>query len=177
MESSARENYLTNDVMTATPQKLHLMLIEAAIRSAEHARERWKAGQDEEACEALIRAQEIMGELLGGLNREVDADLVKKVASVYLFVFRSLMEANHERNEKKLDDAVRVLEVERETWRQVCQQLGSRKVSDDEAAALKPAGQPAALPPPEADRVELPHVLPGSDAVEDSAASGLSLEA
>ena len=177
MQSSARENYLVTDVMTASPQRLQLMLIEAAIRSAERAREKWQAGEDDQAREALIHCQQVVGELLAGLNHEADSHLVKRVASVYLFVFRNLMEANHERDEKKLDDVLRLLEVERETWCQVCEQLVSRKAPDGEARAVEPSGPPAAGPPAEARRPSLPHVSPGSGTVGDSAASGLSLEA
>ncbi len=177
MQSSARENYLVTDVMTATPQRLQLMLIEAAIRSAERAREKWQAGEDDQACEALIHAQQVVGELLASLNHEADADLVKRVASVYLFVFRNLMEANHERSEKKLDDALRVLEVERESWRQVCEQLGSRKAPDGEGPTVRLSEQPVAGPPADAQRTPLPHRSLDSDALDDQAASGLSLEA
>ena len=117
MQPSARDNYLVTEVMTATPQKLQLMLIEAAIRSVERTRQHWQAGEEEPACQSLIRAQEVIGELLGSLNAEVDSDLVKKVAAVYMFVFRSLMEANYDHDEEKLEGALKVLQVERETWR------------------------------------------------------------
>jgi flagellar protein FliS len=177
MQCSARENYLVTDVMTATPQKLQLMLIEAAIRSARRAREKWAAGDDPQASEALIHAQEVVGEMLAGLNRGVDTDLVQRVASVYLFVFRNLMQANHERNEKKLDDALKVLEIERETWRQVCQQLGSRQPPDGRAAVVEISEQPAAPPPVAAGRPPFAVRSPAADAVDDSAASSLSLEA
>lgn len=168
MESSARESYLVNDVMTATPQKLQLMLIEAAIRSAQRARKHWQAGEDDRAVEALDRAQEAVGEMLAGLNREAAPKLVNRVASVYLYLFRTLMEASHQRDEKKLADALRVLQLERETWRQVCQQLGSRKTSDERSVAPPPVEAPKA---PHAD------MSPGSDALGHSTASGLSLEA
>jgi flagellar protein FliS len=177
MQSSARENYLVTDVMTAAPQKLQLMLIEAATRSAQRAHEKWLAGDDAQASKALIHAQEVVGELLAGLNREGDAELVKRVASVYLFVFRSLMEANHERNQSKLDGALKVLEIERETWRQVCQRLGSRQALDGRAAVGEFSEQPAAPPPVAAGRPPFAGRSPGADAVDDSAASSLSLEA
>ena len=134
MQISAGKSYLDTEVMTATPQKLQLMLIEAAIRAARRARKKWLDGRDDEACEDLIHAQQIVSELLGGLDPEVNADLVKKVASVYMFVFRSLMEANHDRSEKKLEDAIRVLEVERGTWQKVCAELGSHQASDRQEA-------------------------------------------
>ncbi len=172
MQSSARDNYLVTEVMTATPQKLQLMLIEAAIRSAERARQHWQANEEEQACESLVRAQQVMSEMLGGLNREVDSELVKKVAAVYLFVFRSLMEANHQRSEQKLDDAISVLEVERETWRQVCQQLGSKKGAEGQTPT--PQSAPATPPPVAAPPLG---IVPSSGMVDDSASSGFSLEA
>jgi flagellar protein FliS len=129
MQTSARENYLVTQVLTAPPQKLHLMLLEAAIRSARLARQKWQSGENEAGCEALIRAQEIVSQLLAGLNREVAPELIQRVAGVYLFVFRSLIEANLRHDEKKLDDAVRVLEEERKTWQEVCAKVGADRES------------------------------------------------
>ncbi len=168
MQPSARDNYLVTEVMTATPQKLQLMLIEAAIRSVERTRQHWQAGEEEQACESLVHAQEVIGELLGSLNAEVDSDLVKKVAAVYLFVFRSLMEANYDHDEEKLEGALKVLQVERETWRQVCQQLGSKRGPDDQTTA------PSQAPAPPAP-VSSP--APDMGMVDDSTSSGFSLEA
>ena len=168
MPSSPPENYLFTEIMTATPQKLHLMLIEAAIRSAQRGRQKWQVQQDDEACEALIHAQQIVGELLASLDREVDPDLVKRVASVYLFVFRSLMEANYEHSEEKLDNAIRVLQLERETWRQVCEQLGSNKPAPDQTTGA--ISEQSSSPP-------LPRVSPDADSTGDAAASGFSVEA
>ena len=134
MQSSARDDYLTTEVMTAPPQKLQLMLIDTAIRSAERARAKWRENKEEEALEALIHAQRVVSEMLAGLNAEVDPELAERVASVYTFVFRNLMEANYEHDEKKLEDALRVLAIERETWRQVCEQLGSEKPCEEQDA-------------------------------------------
>ena len=127
MPTSSPGNYIETEVMTAPPQKLQLMLIEAAIRFSKRAKLHWEDSDDEQACEALIRAKRIISELLGGLNREASPKLTGKIASVYVYVFRTLMEASLEHNADKIDDAVRVLEVEQETWRQVCQKLAAEK--------------------------------------------------
>jgi len=156
MTHSATEDYLATEVMTAAPQKLQLMLIEAAIRSAERARQNWRDGNNEAAMEALCHAQKVVSELLSGLNREVDPKLVGKVASVYLFIFRSLAEAGYQHDEKKLDDALRVLNMERETWRLLCEKLGGNE---------PPACTPAPIAPPDQATT-----APAAD-------SGLSLEA
>ena len=128
--TSPRDNYLQTEVMTAAPQKLQLMLIEAAIRQGKQALNLWQqadAETDDRIGDTLVRCQQIVTELLCGLNPEQDRELVRRVASIYLFVFRSLTEAHLQRDQQKLVDALEVLEVERETWREVCQKLGTRR--------------------------------------------------
>jgi flagellar protein FliS len=100
------------------------MLIEGAIRFILQARQHWTARDDQRACEALIRAQEIVGEILSGFKHDRDPELVKRVAAVYGFVLRSLVEGSMLHDERKLADALRILEIQRDTWRQLCDQLG-----------------------------------------------------
>ncbi len=127
---TAHENYLVTQVMTAPPQKLQLMLIEGAIRAARLARQQWQSGDAGGASEAIIRAQEILSTLIAGLNHAVAPELVRRVAGVYAFVHRSLVEANLRHDEAKLDDVLRVLEEERETWREVCATVAAEQPSD-----------------------------------------------
>ena len=168
--SSMQGSYLETEILTAPPQKLQLMMIEAAIRFSKRAQGHWQAGEDDLACEALIRAQRIVTELTTGLNREASPELVGKVASVYLFVFRRLMEANFEHDAEKLADAIRVLEVERETWRQVCDQVGRTPESENEAAVILP---PLSTTPPET--TPMPNLSVGSGSID--AVPRFSLEA
>lgn len=124
--ASARDTYLATEITTAAPQKLQLMLLDAALRHGRAARECWRKGQTEQAGETLIRCQEIVSSLLGGMNPDHDRELVRRVAGVYLFIYRTLVAAHVEQDMKKLDEALGILEIERETWQQVCLQLGSR---------------------------------------------------
>ncbi len=127
MNHEARQRYLSDQVMTAPPQKLHLMLIEGAIRFVHKAQQHWAAKEDRQASEALVRAQEIVGEILAGFKRDMDPELVKRVAAIYAFILRSLMEGNMLRDERKLADALRILEIERETWHRLCVQIGAEQ--------------------------------------------------
>jgi flagellar protein FliS len=125
MQPTAHDEYLVNAVMTASPQKLQLMLVEGAIRFAERGRQHLASADHEQACEALIRAQDIVGQILAGLNRETGAALVGKVAAVYGFVFRNLMEATFYHDEQRIVEALGVLEIERDTWRQLCEKMAT----------------------------------------------------
>lgn len=137
-----RDGYLENEVLSASPAKLHLLLVEGAMRTAEQARHHWREGRQEQAFESLVRAQEIVTEMMGGLNREALPELTGRLAAVYLFIFRALVEAGLRHSEAKLDEAVRILAIERETWRAVCEKLKS------EADPAPPAARPGAPLPP-----------------------------
>ena len=151
-----RDDYLESEILDASPAKLQLLLVEGAVRAAEKARAYWRAAKDDLACEAIIRAQEIVTQLMAGLNRDALPEIARRLAAVYLFVFRTLVQANLKRSEKLLDDALRVLSIERDTWRAVCEKL---KQSAGESP--RPG---APLPPHFAADV-------------DSRASGFSIEA
>jgi flagellar protein FliS len=125
MNATAQDQYLTNEVLTAAPQKLQLMLIDAAHRFAGRAQAFWDAGRDEDAGEALVRSQEIVTELLGGLSVHREQALVRRVAALYTFVFNCLVDAHLHKDRQRLADALRVLAEERITWQQVCDQLGT----------------------------------------------------
>lgn len=170
MDFSVRNQYLNAEVMTATPQKLQLMVVEAAIRSCEKARAFWREDDRGAACEALIHAQACMGELLGSLNTDSDADLVGKMASVYLFIFRRLIEANNNADEAMLDEALRVLHAERETWRKVCEKFTAGPAAGSASidfASERPASMHAPLVAPSDD----------SGMFDAASAGGFSLEA
>lgn len=144
MAPSIQDQYLLTQLSTASPQRLHLLLIEAALRFARRARDEHAAGHTGEASEALSRAQQIVAELLGGLRKEIAPELVARVAPLYGFVFRQLTEYHLGWDAGKLAAAERVLEEERQTWTEVCAVLGDAAPM---AAPTTHAAQPPRTPP------------------------------
>jgi flagellar protein FliS len=114
--------YLENQVLTATPQKLRLMLIDGAIRFAHAALRHWEAGRDEEALEAIVRCREIVTELFT-VVRPAGFEPASQVVALYVFLFRELTAAQARRDADQVQDVIAVLEEERETWRRLCEQL------------------------------------------------------
>jgi flagellar protein FliS len=123
MDALSREEYLVTEVMTAPPQKLQLMLIDAALRFAAKAKEQWRAGANVAASDSILRCQEIVTQILGGIRPDADRAIAGKISAIYGFVFRSLVTAHLRSDAAKLDEAVSVLQVERETWQQLCARL------------------------------------------------------
>jgi flagellar protein FliS len=114
--------YLETQVTTATPQKLRLMLIEGAIRFAQQTIDCWADGRGEDALSALLRCQSIIAELLGGV-REDGTALTRQVIGIYTFLALRLHEAELDSDRLKLEEVIRVLQEERQTWQEVCQHL------------------------------------------------------
>ncbi len=122
---SAQQKYLQAEVHTATPQKLQLMLVEAAIKNIHRTKLSWQQQRYDDGVETLSRAQDIIAEVLCSLDVKSNEQIAKQLGSIYLFIFRSLAEGGMRHDEQKLDDALRVLNAERETWRLVCEKFGA----------------------------------------------------
>lgn len=137
---SRSSDYLTAQVLTAAPQKLHLMLIDGAIRFAQQAKQVWEDDAKRQAREeALTRCVKITGELLAGM-RASNLPAGKQFTAVYAWLFRTVTEAKLLGDQRKLDEALELLAIERETWRQVCEKFGSQL---DSPAATSPASRDA----------------------------------
>ncbi|QDU57627.1 flagellar export chaperone FliS [Aeoliella mucimassa] len=156
--SQAKANvYLESKVMTASPAQLHLMLIEGAIRYCTKADQQWEKNNEGFANEALVRAIEIVGELLAGV-RSGKSEITQKLSELYFYLFSTLTSAYVNGDRGKLADVMRILEFERETWQLACQRVHQSQEQE----------------PPKSTTIVAPHVVASEpNAVE----SGFSFEA
>ncbi len=102
--------------MTARPEQLQLMLYDGAIRFASQAREAIEKREIENSFNLLTRAQNIVREMENGLRHEVAPEICSQMASLYRFVFGRLVDANVNKDVQAVDDALKVLRHQRETW-------------------------------------------------------------
>lgn len=126
MQPATAESYLVTAVQTASPQQLHLLLIEAALKQVQRAETHLRAQQADEAATAIFKCEDIVAEMLRGLKLDAAPELVRRVSAEYQFVFRALVQAQAQQDAAKLAEARRVLTVHRETWQQVCAQLAEQ---------------------------------------------------
>lgn len=120
MPENAAVAYLEAQVKSATPQKLRLMLIEGAIRFARQTVEHWEAGRFEDGAEMLIRCRSIIAELLSSVQPDAN-QISHTTASVYVFLFKTLTEAQAARDVERVRDAIEVLQIEFGTWQALCE--------------------------------------------------------
>jgi len=120
MTHDSTNAYLETEVLTATPQKLQLMMISGAIRFAHQAQRLGENGDTEQAWESLLRCRGIVTQILCGIKTQ-NQPLLRQVAGIYLYLFRDLTNIQLTGEYHRLAEIIPVLEEERETWRQLCE--------------------------------------------------------
>jgi flagellar secretion chaperone FliS len=119
--------YLRTRVMSAKPEELRLLLIEGAIKFSQQGRMGVESKQYEQAFTGLSQAREIVVELMTSVRSEPNPELAEKVRQIYAFIYTQLVEGGFEKDLKKLDTAIGLLEYERETWLMLMQKLAEER--------------------------------------------------
>lgn len=122
--SNQQSHYLSSKVFTAPAHRLHLMLIEGALRFGRQADAYLRQGDNAAAGNALVRTINIVGEMLAGV-REGKSPIHRQLTDLYWFLFRRVTEAKIHLDAAKLEEALRLLEYERQTWLTVCNKFAS----------------------------------------------------
>jgi flagellar protein FliS len=129
MNAQIAHNYLRTKVLTATPEQLQMMLYDGALRFGEQARAAIQQKQYEQSYNLICRVQKILTELSCSLKHDVAPELCGKLAGLYTFAYRKLIEANVDHAIGPLEEALSVLRYQRETWAMVMDQLGKQKAA------------------------------------------------
>ena len=113
---NAADEYLYTQVMTAPAERLHLMVIDAALRFARQGADALRNGDFEMSFAALNRSRACVQEMVMAVNSEPNPELASQFKSLLAFVYRNLALADHHHDVVRVEDAVRILEIHRETW-------------------------------------------------------------
>ncbi len=137
--------YLKTKVLTASPEELRLMLYDGAIKFCHQAKAAREANNIETAFECLMKAQKIVLELSTSLNHQISPELCSKLSALYTFIYRRLVDANINKDDKAIDESIKLLEYERETWQMLMHQLAEEASTEagQEASGLSNAQQTA----------------------------------
>lgn len=121
--------YLRSKVFSATPEELHLMLIDGALRFCRQGREAMAESRHEALFNALSSAKSILMEMATSLRADENPDLCAKLHGLYLFMYRRLIDANIEKSPEIIDEVIKLLEYERETWQMVVEKVLTQRGS------------------------------------------------
>jgi flagellar protein FliS len=106
---------------TAAPADLVLMLYDGLLRNLARGERAIGEGRHGEANNALIRSQEIVLELIASLDHEADGEggaLSLRLASVYEYCYRRLVEANLRKQAAPAREVATLVGRVRDAWAQ-----------------------------------------------------------
>jgi flagellar protein FliS len=122
--------YLRTKVMTAGPAELRMMLFDGALRFAEKGRAGLAERDFEAAYEGISRCQQILLELINGLQPEQDPALCERLSGLYTFMYTRLIDASQERSAEIVEEVIKLLEYEQQTWSMLLEKLAEEKSGD-----------------------------------------------
>ncbi len=135
MANNALTQYRQNEVLNATPLKLVALLYEGAAESISRARASLRNGQIAERARAINRAMSLVNELALSLDRSQGGELSVRLADLYAYVQKRLLEGNFHQNEAPLEEAERLLRTLLEGWQRCAEQEASANASFEPAPA------------------------------------------
>ncbi len=116
--SSARQAYAESTILTATPERLVVMLYDGAIRSLRQSADAMRKGERERARGRMRAGEAIIDELNSSLDMR-QGQLPAQLRSIYFFCKRLLIHANVETDASTIDTVVRLLSELREAWAEI----------------------------------------------------------
>ena len=119
------EVYRQQQVMTATPEVLTLMLYNGAIKFINESIEASKKKEYEKANTSCIKAQNIISEFR--LTLKMEYEISKNLLALYNYAYDRLVEGNMNEDITKLEEAKDILSELRDAWAQAMKAVKNEK--------------------------------------------------
>ena len=127
MKSNAA-SYKRAAIMSASPERLILMLFDGALSAMNRAKEGFKIETVRERNETisnnLIKAQNIFAELQRSLRMDVGGEFPQTMYNLYEFYTMKLNEANFRKVESPIDEVIKLFREIRDAWAEMLSKQG-----------------------------------------------------
>jgi flagellar protein FliS len=138
MWQNAHDAYLESRVLSADPLELVHLLYEAAIAAVREARRHLAEGEIAARSRSITKAFSILQELMAALDHDRGGEIGGRLAQLYDYMERRLLEANFQQADEPLAEVLGLLATLAEAWQGVKR----------ETQAAAPAENPWAQSPP-----------------------------
>ena len=130
---NAAEAYKRQQIMTATPEALTLMLYNGCLKFMNEGKDAIEAKQYEQANTSLQKAQNIISEFRLTLNMEYD--IAKQLMPLYNYTYDRLVEGNMKSDAAMIQEGIDIIKELRDAWAQAMkkarQEKGTKNVQGD----------------------------------------------
>ena len=125
MINAAAEAYKRQQVMTATPEALTLMLYNGALRFMSEGAEAIQKKDFEQANTSLQKAQNIISEFR--ITLKMEYEISQQLLPLYNYVYDRLVEANLKSDISKVEEAKGIITELRDAWAQAMKEARKEK--------------------------------------------------
>lgn len=116
MNTYRYNQYQQNQVATASPEQILLMLYDGAIRFTKIAIAGIEEKKPEEKMRGISKALAIISEFSNSLNHDIGGKIAEDLDALYGFMIRELSSANLNDDIEKIRTVQKLLTELRETW-------------------------------------------------------------
>jgi flagellar protein FliS len=125
MITTPQNKYQQYSVQTASPAQLIIMLYDGAIRFIKQGIDGIENKDYQKVNYSLIRAQQIVNELIASLDHEYP--ISSNLLEIYDYMVRKLLESNMRKNKQSAEEVISLLNELRESWIQIIKPTNSSK--------------------------------------------------
>lgn len=149
MNTTQSQQYLNQQIMTASPAMLVFMLYDKAISCLKEAIRAIEAGQVEARWKANGRAMEIISHLRMTLNMDAGGEIARNLDSIYATLLLELPRVDLKSDSEAAEKAIRLLEPLRDSWRALAAKgEETARQAAHAAAQVKTSAVPVTKPVP-----------------------------
>ncbi len=123
------KQYQQNQIQTASPEQIIIMLYDGAIQFLNKAKKELPANNIQEIHNNIIRAQKIIGELMNSLDVEIGGQVAVNLYNLYEYLHHRLVQANIKKDEAMIDEVIVHMKDLKATWEEAIKIAGREKAA------------------------------------------------
>src|SRR5574344_2038400 len=120
--------YKQNEIETATPEQILILLYDAAIRFLIKAKQAIEEKNIQETHNNIVACENIILEFMSTIDIKNGGDLAQRLYNLYDYFYNTLVEANMQKDMRKVNEVLTHLKGLRETWQKAINISNQEKI-------------------------------------------------
>jgi len=112
-------HYKRQEIQTASPGKIVVMLFDGAIKNLNTAEKAYENKDYKQKSTALVKVQDIILELMNALNNKQGGDIAARLESLYSYALRRLIDADLNKDKIAIREVREILSEIREAFAEI----------------------------------------------------------
>jgi flagellar protein FliS len=145
---NASQKYIRDEILSASPQKLIVLLYGGAIKNLEEAKKHIHDEDPYHYTKHYTKAEAIIAELTGAVKTESNPEVGINLLRLYDYMYQALLDSHAKRDEEKLSSVIEMLRDMRNTWVQAIEKAEDEPVVSDSTPTATASAATNIAPPP-----------------------------